>query len=131
MKVFNTVFCVGLLVLMAGCAPKSRYAWCDYDNKLYKHYCNPTEYDEFVENLKEVIEEGESDGTVPPGIYAEYGFALYEKGKFFDAIVFFQKEQDKWPESRVLMTKMIQNAQSRNKNAEQSRSVASDIELVK
>jgi len=56
---------------------------------------------------------------VPPGIYAEYGFALYEKGNFPDAIKFFKLESDKWPESRVLMAKMIRNAETCDKQGKQ------------
>jgi hypothetical protein len=104
-----------LLVFAAGCAPKTRYAWNEYDNKLYEHYKNPAEYDQFIRHLKEVIEDGEAAGKVPPGIYAEYGYALYEKGDFQEAASYFKLENDKWPESRVLMTKMIQNAQMRGK----------------
>jgi hypothetical protein len=65
-----------LLVFAAGCAPKTRYAWNEYDNKLYEHYKNPAEYDQFIRHLKEVIEDGEAAGKVPPGIYAEYGLNL-------------------------------------------------------
>jgi len=108
-----------LIVFAAGCAPKTRYAWNGYDNKLYQHYKNPDEYDQFIEHLKGIIEEGEEAGKVPPGIYAEYGFALYEKGDFQEAARFFKLENDKWPESRVLMPKMIQNAQMRGKRGKQ------------
>lgn len=120
MNIARLFLCAGLLILVAGCAPKTRYSWNDYDNKLYQHYRNPAEYDEFVEHLKEVIEEGESEGRVPPGVYAEYGFALYEKGKFSESVTFFQKEHDKWPESRVLMVKMIQNAKARGQKSAQA-----------
>ncbi len=108
----NLHYClVGVAVLMMMGCVQTRYAWHDYDQNLYNHYKNPAEYDEFVNNLREVIEDGEADGKVPPGIYAEYGFALYEKGNFPEAVIYFKKEQDKWPESKVLMAKMINNAQ--------------------
>jgi hypothetical protein len=117
---FQRLFlCSCLLVFAAGCAPKTRYAWNDYDNKLYQHYKNPAEYDQFIEHLEEVIIDGEEDGKVPPAIYAEYGFALYEKGNFQEAAKYFKLENDKWPESRVLMSKMIQNTQMRGKQGKQ------------
>lgn len=106
-----------VLIFIAGCAPTTRYAWNNYDNNLYQHYKNPTEYDKFIEQLKETIEEGEESGRVPPGIYAEYGFAMYEKGNFPESIKYFKLENDKWPESRVLMAKMIQYAEMRGKKA--------------
>jgi len=52
---------------------------------------------------------------VPPGIYAEYGFLMYEQGNSLQAIQYYQKEADKWPESRAFMTKMINTAQKRSK----------------
>lgn len=107
-----------LLIIAAGCVP-TRYVWNDYDNKLYRHYKNPAEYDQFIEQLKEIIENGEEAGKVPPGIYAEYGFALYEKGDFPEAIKYFKLESDKWPESRVLMAKMMRNAEMRGKQGKQ------------
>lgn len=100
-------------LMISGCAPKTRYVWDNYDNKLYKHYKNPAEYDQFLADLKATIDSGEEEGRVPPGLYAEYGFALYEKGNYPEAILFFQKEAEKWPESRALMTKMVKNAQMR------------------
>ncbi|HIJ95451.1 MAG TPA: DUF4810 domain-containing protein [Desulfuromonadales bacterium] len=105
------------MLLATGCAPTTKYAWNNYDQKLYDHYKNPAEYEQFVEDLKNTIEEGDESGRVPPGIYAEYGFVLYESGKTQESLLYFQKEHDKWPESRILMTKMTANAQKQtNKN---------------
>lgn len=106
-----------VLFITTGCV-QTRYAWQGYDQKLYDHYKNPAEYDQFIESLNEVIEEGESDGKVPPGIYAEYGYVLYEKGRFDESVKYFMKEQNKWPESKILMTKMINNAQKRKAQSE-------------
>ena len=119
MSIRSLILSTCALFLVVGCAPTSRYTWNNYDNKLYQHYKNPAEYDQFVEDLKEVIERGEESNKVPPGIYAEYGFALYEKGNFPEALKYFKLENDKWPESRVLMAKMIQNAQMRGKKDKQ------------
>jgi len=118
MTVQRLFLCSCALFVVIGCAPP-RYAWNNYDYKLYQHYKNPAEYDQFVENLKEIIEDGEETGKVPPGIYAEYGFALYEKGNYQEAVKYFKLENDKWPESHVLMAKMIQNAQMRGKQGKQ------------
>lgn len=96
----------------SGCATQTMYAWGGYDNALYSHYKNPADHEAFVAQLKTVILEAEQQGRrVPPGTYAEYGFALYEEGQFDQATAYFQKEGDIWPESRVLMAKMIRNAQ--------------------
>ncbi len=65
-----------------------------------------------MEDLKTVVLQAEQAGKrVPPGVYAEYGYALYEEGQYGPAIEYFKKEHEQWPESRVLMEKMIRNAQ--------------------
>ncbi len=88
------------------------YNWDGYDDSLYHHYKNPQQRETFVENLKTTILDSEQSGLkVPPGIYAEYGFVLYEEGKNNEAIAYFEKEKAKWPESRFIMEKMIRNAQ--------------------
>jgi hypothetical protein len=88
------------------------YHWRGYDDGLYRHYRNPQDRAQWVETLRVVILEGEQRGRqVPPGVYAEYGFALYEEGAWPQAIAYFEKERARWPESAVLMDKMIRNAQ--------------------
>jgi hypothetical protein len=126
MTVQRLFLCSCALFVVIGCAP-TRYAWNNYDYKLYQHYRNPAEYDQFVEHLKEVIEDGEETGKVPPGIYAEYGFALYEIGNYQEATKYFKLENDKWPESQVLMTKMIRNSQMRGKKGMQPNQAVTPI----
>jgi len=66
---FQRLFlCFCFLLFTVGCAPNTRYTWNNYDSKLYQHYKNPSKYDQFIEQLKEVIEAGEKSGKVPPGI---------------------------------------------------------------
>jgi len=101
-----------IILCLTGCA-KNRYSWNGYDDKLYSYYKTPAESDRFMEALQEIIQESELDGTVPPGIYAEYGYMLYERGKFPDAVIWYRKELEKWPESRILMEKMIAMAEKR------------------
>jgi|SRR4051812_41986295 len=98
-------------LLLIGCAPPTMYKWSGYDVALYDHYKSPQERALFVTRLAAVITNAEGQGQrVPPGCYAEYGWALYEEGRGADAIVYFQKESQHWPESRVLMEKLIRNA---------------------
>lgn len=122
MKIIN--FCLiwmAASILVTGCASQTHYAWQNYDQRLYNHYKNPSESDQFIKDLQEIIADGEKTGNVPPGIYAEYGYVLYENGNFPEAMQYFKKEQDAWPESRVLMTKMLSNVQRRSnsKNKQQ------------
>lgn len=83
---------------------------------MYRHYKNPAEKEEFVQALKEILDNAEPEGKVPPGIYAEYGFVMYEQGNNQQAVFYFQKEANKWPESRAFMAKLIANVNNRAKN---------------
>ena len=93
----------------SGCAGKvTTYRWGNYDEILYSHYKAPQERQAYVAGLKTIILAAQQEGkTVPPGIYAEYGYALYEEGNAPEAIKYFERERDTWPESRVFMEKLI------------------------
>lgn len=106
------ILLVVLLTLIAGCT-HTRYVWNDYDATLYNHYKEPAQVEQFSEALKNIVIESEEDKKVPPGIYAEYGYILYEQGYNAEAIQYFEKESRLWPESRVLMAKMTLNAKAR------------------
>jgi hypothetical protein len=99
-----------VIPLAAGCAPRRAYYWGDYDSALYSHYQNPQETERYVERLGEIIQKAEVEkDKVPPGLYAEYGYALFEAGRLDEAIVYYEKERDEWQESVVFMDKMIRN----------------------
>lgn len=113
----NSLALVAAAVALAatGCVPRTTlYHWRGYDDGLYRHYKNPQDREHWVETLKVIMLESEEQGLkVPPGVHAEYGFALYEEGRFPEAITYFDRERAEWPESRVLMEKMVRNAQGR------------------
>ena len=97
-------------LLLSGCAASPKYAWNNYDSTLYTYYKNPAEKEKYMERLKTTILKAEKVKKVPPGIYAEYGYMCYENKAFSDAVTYFKKEYDLWPESRILMQKMIDNS---------------------
>ena len=113
MRALRRLSAAGMLAALAplGCAQNTLYRWGGYDQALYDHYKNPQKRDEFVARLSGIIQEAEATGgKVPPGCYAEYGWALYEEGRASEAVTYFDKESKLWPESRPLMEKLIRNA---------------------
>lgn len=102
-----------VLLTVSGCAGNRMYAWGNYDETLYAHYKNPQDHEKHLEKLKALVTEAETTGggKVPPGLYAEYGMALYEAGQTDEAVKYFGKEKEKWPESAVIMDKMVRNVQ--------------------
>lgn len=108
----------GLILFVAlfsitGCVT-TKYEWGGYNTDLYKYYSHSITQEDLARKLQVTLAECETSGRlVPPGLYGEYGYLLYETGKYDEAVQFFQKEHDKWPESRALMVKMIRNCKTK------------------
>jgi hypothetical protein len=101
---------VGLMTALAACAspaPQPMYAWGSYSPALLSYYKKPGELAQFAEHLQVSLAVAEAANKVPPGLYAEVGYVMLEMGKRDEAITFFGKERDRWPESGALMTKLI------------------------
>lgn len=97
-------------LLAAGCGPKQMYTWRGYDDALYAHYKSPQDHAKNIERMQTIVTETEAAGVkMPPGVYAEYGYALLEESRFDESATYFKKEKETWPESAVLMEKMIRN----------------------
>lgn len=117
----HIIFCFMAVSLLAACGPQNMYEWGSYEYRLYGYYKDPEQLEELMTALRTTIEDGESaskesgkstsggDKTrrIAPGLYAEYGYLLLIKNKGSDAKRYFQKEKESWPESTVLMDKMI------------------------
>ena len=100
-----------------GCAPRTAYLWSDYDAALYDHYRNPQDTERYLERLGQIVQKAEVEkDKVPPGLYAEYGYALFEAGRLDEAINYYRKEREEWEESRVFMDKMIRNTERLKEN---------------
>lgn len=98
---------------LAGCAtgPKPMYEWGSYQPSLLS-YTKSADAVEFEKELRETIDKGERKGSVPPGVYAELGYLLMQSKRPSEAVTYFEKEKVTFPESRILMDKMIAGATS-------------------
>ncbi len=95
-------------LLASACASqKTLYTWGDYHAALLSYYKNPGELQKYADRLSADIQKAEAKDNVPPGMYAEYGYALLKLGQQDQAVTYFQKEEEAWPEARFLMTKVI------------------------
>ncbi len=113
---------VGVALVASGCV-QTKYQWGGYEQALYSYYKTPAEIESYAEELADTIADGEGEGKVPPGIYAEFAYVLMLQGDSKKAISFFEKEKKLWPESARFMDLMIKNAKSyKYKNPEESKS---------
>ena len=95
------------LALGACAANQPMYEWGSYQHDLLSYSKNPTEGKKFSAALAVNLQKAEADHRVPPGMYAEYGYTLLDAGDVTGAISYFTKERDRWPESALLMNKVI------------------------
>ncbi len=101
-------YCVVAAGLSAcGATPLYRSGYEDSLERLYIKTSPP----EAEERLRKIILDPDSKTRVPPGVYAEYGFLLLQRGDFAGAIANFENERRAFPESAPLMTKLIERSQ--------------------
>ena len=104
------------LVALTGCVAPGLYQWGGYESDLYGAYKDPTKIDALRINLEAQTALMESSNQkVAPGLYAELGTLYLQLGSSEKAIEMYKKERDSWPESKGLMTAMIQNIERRQK----------------
>ncbi|OYU74835.1 MAG: DUF4810 domain-containing protein [Alphaproteobacteria bacterium PA3] len=100
-------------ILLSGCSTGNGalYEWAGYQPALVKYYKNK-DVSEFEVKVREAVEKGEKSKKVAPGLYAELGYLLYAKGEFSEAAKYFGLEKSAFPESSLLMDKMIAGSAS-------------------
>jgi hypothetical protein len=102
----SLILCVAV-VLCAGCAKPTLYSWGDYDESLEQRYEkeNIAQAEQLLRDQMLAYADGQ---RVPPGVYADYAFLLFRRGDLAGAVFFFEKEKKTFPESALLMNKLIE-----------------------
>ena len=117
----KTIFPVAFILFISlawGCAPPKLYHWGDYSNSLYSCKKDPSE--ETLLKHKQVLEEivkasGEKNLRVPPGVYGELGYICLRQNSTKEAKKYFEMEEQLYPESKILMDRLILQANAREK----------------
>lgn len=96
--------------LLSACETPGLYSWGNYEGDLYRYYHDADKRNLVVADHLAFIAHVETKGKKPaPGLYAEAGTFLLLQGQREQAIEFYQKEHDAWPESQLLMSNLINN----------------------
>ena len=101
-----------LAIATTACAPQTKYYWGDYSSSLNNYYNDPTTEAKYDNALLDVTSAESQGKTVPPGLYAEYGYDEMSRGDTAKAIDMFEREKHAWPESAVFMDKAIATAKA-------------------
>ena len=89
---------------------KPLYSWYDYQKDYYNYIkkADNKSLDELIKTYEKIIEKQKATrGTVPPGVYADYGYILMKKGKTAEAKAMFAKEVELYPESEVFVGSIL------------------------
>ena len=125
------------LLLLAGCAPQQQmYYWGDYSDSLYHAKKNPCveSLAKHKEALENIVEESKNRNLrIPPGVCAELGYLYTANNNTKRAIELFQMEKQTYPESTILMERLIMQAEKRASDDDSSKktSVEKSIEQEK
>lgn len=113
------VLLIAILMLLTACGPKSKpmYYFGDSSSTLYAYKKAPSD-ESFVQmkkSIQEVIEHSEQNGiAIAPGTFANIGYINLMEGNPDQAIAYFNKEKQLYPEATVFMDRMIQKVEAQS-----------------
>jgi hypothetical protein len=109
----NSLLLCFIVFVMSSCATTGLYDWGNYEDALFDYYHQPETKDDMVTGLLKHLEKQEAKGRTPaPGLYAEAGTFFLMDGDRAAAIELYRKESFYWPESRMVMERLIQNLEA-------------------
>ncbi|MGY6214449.1 DUF4810 domain-containing protein [Methylolobus aquaticus] len=111
-RALRAIWLLAASVFDTGCAPKTLYNWGGYEDSLYLRY-TAQDFTQAETEAAGTLPTTAHPLRVPPGVYADYGFLLYRRGDYARAIQYFEKEKATYPESSLLMTRLIDRVRQR------------------
>ena len=98
------------LVVFTSCTTPTKYYWGDYQSLIYNQYQEPGKAtpEVQVQALQADIQKAASENKpLPPGFYAHLGYQYLQLGKAGEARQYFSAEKRAFPESAVLMDRLL------------------------
>ncbi|MBR1911607.1 MAG: DUF4810 domain-containing protein [Treponema sp.] len=103
--------CVLSLAFCVPAASETLYSWYGYQDKSYRYLKknDAASYKNLVQCYESIIKNQKMGRkTVPPGIYADYGWLLIKNGDKEKGIAMLKKEMELYPESSVFINRILQ-----------------------
>ncbi len=114
MKISQLLLIFSSIVVLQGCvsAQKPYYYYGTYSQSQLAYVKAPSDETlklkiTSIEDIIAKAEEGSTSKRVPPGVYADLAYLMALSGKNKDAVTFFNKEKEIYPESVVYIDKML------------------------
>ena len=100
------------ILVLAGCSSVSPagYYWGSHSQTYYAYIAAPSEatLNAHIAELERIVVQSEERSLkVPPGILAELGFFKSKASADTDAIAYYQREMELYPESSAFLQRVI------------------------
>lgn len=101
-----------IALIMAGCASVSPtgYYWGSHSQTYYAYIAAPSDatLNAHISELERIVVESEERGLkVPPGVLAEIGFFKAKASTDAEALAYYQREMELYPESTPFLQRVI------------------------
>ena len=107
-KILLTLF---VIMTITSCTTTTTlYSWYNYEDITYEYSKKRTDelQVKVMEQYRKLTENQRGTrGTVPPGLYAEYGYLLYMTGEQEEGLKFLKEEIKLYPESDIYISRII------------------------
>ena len=112
---------IGLSLILVGCGggATSLYRWGAFPQQTYNYMSEkPKTFPlEQIAHLEKDLEKSKAENrAVPPGLYAHLGLLNLDIQNAQQAAMYFQLEKQIYPESTVLMNRLLQRMGAKNSN---------------
>ncbi|WP_458774773.1 DUF4810 domain-containing protein [Desulforhopalus sp. 52FAK] len=113
----NILLLIAIAFLFTGCAARKQpmYYFGDSSQALYAHKKEPTDesFMQMKQSLEDVIKHSELSGiNIAPGTFANIGYLNLLENKPDQAIAYFNREKQLYPEATIFMDRMIQKVEA-------------------
>ena len=108
MKKYIYLFIIAFAV--SSCATPGLYSWNKYEQASYNYLKKADEksIDQIMKQYQKIIKKQKGTRkTTPPGMYADYGFFLIQRGDIKNGKVNLNKEISLYPESKVFIDRIL------------------------
>tara|TARA_B100000768_G_C10983312_1_gene250797 strand:+ start:181 stop:522 length:342 start_codon:yes stop_codon:yes gene_type:complete len=107
----NYIYMLVIAVALSSCgSSKKLYSWNKYEQASYSYLKKADEKstNKIIKEYKKIINEQKGiRKSIPPGMCADYGFLLIQKGNKADGIANLKKEIALYPESKVFIDRIL------------------------
>jgi len=107
----NYIYMLVIAVALSSCGSSNKlYSWNKYEKASYNYLKKADEKstNKIIKEYKKIINEQKGiRKSIPPGMCADYGFLLIQKGNKAEGIANLKKEIALYPESKVFIDRIL------------------------